>query len=86
MLYYVIYICICIISPVNPSEPSDKHTQLGGPQVECPDFWIGDGCPFEIPRPDRGGSQGKLGGCGRGMGVGEVPNELPWDVHGNPKK
>ncbi|CAJ1414353.1 unnamed protein product [Effrenium voratum] len=23
-----------------------------GRQVEQPDFWIGDGCPFEIPRPD----------------------------------
>eukprot|EP00930_Biecheleria_cincta_P068670 TRINITY_DN5636_c0_g1_i1.p1 TRINITY_DN5636_c0_g1~~TRINITY_DN5636_c0_g1_i1.p1 ORF type:complete len:917 (+),score=207.90 TRINITY_DN5636_c0_g1_i1:69-2753(+) len=23
-----------------------------GRQVEKPDFWIGDGCPFEIPRPD----------------------------------
>ena len=21
-------------------------------QVEVSDFWIGDGCPFEIPRPD----------------------------------
>eukprot|EP00931_Biecheleriopsis_adriatica_P084321 TRINITY_DN580_c0_g1_i5.p1 TRINITY_DN580_c0_g1~~TRINITY_DN580_c0_g1_i5.p1 ORF type:complete len:940 (+),score=273.60 TRINITY_DN580_c0_g1_i5:84-2903(+) len=23
-----------------------------GRQVEVPDLWIGDGCPFEIPRPD----------------------------------
>jgi len=23
-----------------------------GRQVERPDFWLGDGCPFEIPRPD----------------------------------
>jgi starch phosphorylase len=23
-----------------------------GRQVERPDFWVGDGCPFEIPRPD----------------------------------
>eukprot|EP00913_Durusdinium_trenchii_P025391 g23836.t1 len=23
-----------------------------GRQIEEPDFWIGDGCPFEIPRPD----------------------------------
>lgn len=29
-----------------------KQEIQNGRQVECPDFWIGDGCPFEIPRPD----------------------------------
>ena len=24
----------------------------GGRQVERPDYWLGNGCPFEIPRPD----------------------------------
>lgn len=32
------------------------------PKVECPDFWIGDGCPFEIPRPDWA-----LGGAWEGL-------------------
>lgn len=33
-------------------------------QVECPDFWIGDGCPFEIPRPERGAVRvGPAGRC-----------------------
>ena len=29
-----------------------KQDIQNGRQVEMPDFWIGDGCPFEIPRPD----------------------------------
>ncbi|CAE7905953.1 glpV, partial [Symbiodinium microadriaticum] len=29
-----------------------KQQIENGRQVEQPDFWIGDGCPFEIPRPD----------------------------------
>ena len=29
-----------------------KQEIQNGRQVECPDFWIGDGCPFEIPCPD----------------------------------
>jgi starch phosphorylase len=29
-----------------------KQQIKNGRQVEVPDFWIGDGCPFEIPRPD----------------------------------
>jgi len=29
-----------------------KQCIENGRQVERPDFWIGDGCPFEIPRPD----------------------------------
>jgi len=29
-----------------------KQEIQNGRQVEMPDFWIGDGCPFEIPRPD----------------------------------
>lgn len=29
-----------------------KQEIQNGRQVECPDFWIGDGCPFKIPRPD----------------------------------
>merc|ERR1719265_1227019 len=29
-----------------------KQCIVDGRQKEIPDFWIGDGCPFEIPRPD----------------------------------
>eukprot|EP00930_Biecheleria_cincta_P045964 TRINITY_DN3168_c0_g1_i1.p1 TRINITY_DN3168_c0_g1~~TRINITY_DN3168_c0_g1_i1.p1 ORF type:complete len:1026 (-),score=253.64 TRINITY_DN3168_c0_g1_i1:56-2806(-) len=29
-----------------------KQEIQNGRQVEVPDYWIGDGCPFEIPRPD----------------------------------
>ncbi|CAL1137287.1 unnamed protein product [Cladocopium goreaui] len=29
-----------------------KQRIKDGRQMEEPDFWIGDGCPFEIPRPD----------------------------------
>eukprot|EP00439_Symbiodinium_sp_Y106_P086950 s128_g37.t1 len=29
-----------------------KQQIENGRQVEQPDLWIGDGCPFEIPRPD----------------------------------
>jgi len=29
-----------------------KQFVENGRQVERPDFWIGNGCPFEIPRPD----------------------------------
>lgn len=48
------------------------------PKVECPDFWIGDGCPFEIPRPDwaHWGLGGAVwGSCDCDVVVGSQPFE-----------